>query len=864
MRLNRKTPVRNRARHARLCASITFGVLSVSVVSAQNAAWGVAGGGLFNEPTNWVGNSVPTGVATFNNAASGTVTFNAGTTTLSSFRFANDYGVAASPLTFDLTGAYLDLTATSSGFVVGAAATNEHDVRVTGGTWRVRDINVGFFANSASNALTISGGAKVTGPATGVDPNILLTTIFRVGHGSGSNNSVTVTGAGTEFTSTNTGSTANFYIGATNLTAVNTSSGVGNVLSVRDGAVVKMKSWVYLGHTGGTGTFGNDAPNVLEVDAGTFRIFDTVARELFVRDGLVRIKNGGLLEAARIQAGEANSAASIEFSSGSLWTQNLTVDAPGASPISIGDGGAAPAEFKLIKPVATPTAATFADGVEFKSNSIFSGVGTLSGTVTTTPGMKVRPDNHYTSSAVPGASSIGTLRVVGSNWDNTGVAIELNAGNFPLTLAAVMPPDLFNPPVDVFDVNGSFTLGGTVTVDLANYAPPQDQNYDVKVVGWASSIGSTSSMPVSFVNGSPVPYEFRTDGLYLTFAVPLIGSAWNFDGSGSWSVAGNWQGGVPNAADAVANFGTIITSAATVTLDAPQMVGKVNFTSPIAYTLSGATLTIDVNSGTSGLIDVTAGTHTIAAPLVLADNSTISTAAATSLALSGGVTGGSVTLTKSGDGILTAGKIAVGTVNIAAGTLQLQSNGGASGVAEVSVGTFSGAGRLDVTNNGVVINYTSPDDPTPAARIALTSGYAGGAWNGLGIMSSIAGGTTGFGVGYAKASEMGVSVVFGSINVDPDTLIIRQTYNGDSNLDGKVNTLDFNHLAGGFGSVSPDWIDGDYDYDNDVDSIDFNALAGNYGKSLPVVAPGLGSVVPEPASLGVLTLAGALLNRRRK
>jgi hypothetical protein len=89
------------------------------------------------------------------------------------------------------------------------------------------------------------------------------------------------------------------------------------------------------------------------------------------------------------------------------------------------------------------------------------------------------------------------------------------------------------------------------------------------------------------------------------------------------------------------------------------------------------------------------------------------------------------------------------------------------------------------------------------------------------------------------------------------------TYLGDATMDGKVDTRDFNSLAGGFGSGSV-WTSGDFDYSGSVDSVDFNLLLANYGKSLPIASAALGAVVPEPASTGLLLVGAAgLLARRR-
>ena len=88
--------------------------------------------------------------------------------------------------------------------------------------------------------------------------------------------------------------------------------------------------------------------------------------------------------------------------------------------------------------------------------------------------------------------------------------------------------------------------------------------------------------------------------------------------------------------------------------------------------------------------------------------------------------------------------------------------------------------------------------------------------------------------------------------------------NGDANLDGKVNTLDFNILAAKFSSTTVVWTDGDFNYDGVVDSLDLNILASNYGRVNGVSAPNLGSVIPEPGSLMSVGLIALLGMRHRK
>ena len=84
---------------------------------------------------------------------------------------------------------------------------------------------------------------------------------------------------------------------------------------------------------------------------------------------------------------------------------------------------------------------------------------------------------------------------------------------------------------------------------------------------------------------------------------------------------------------------------------------------------------------------------------------------------------------------------------------------------------------------------------------------------------------------------------------------------GTVNIDGVVDTSDFNVLAANFNATGALWQQGDFNFDGTVNALDFNTIANNFGQILP--SPALGSLVPEPAALFPLALA-LLLRRRRK
>jgi hypothetical protein len=195
-------------------------------------------------------------------------------------------------------------------------------------------------------------------------------------------------------------------------------------------------------------------------------------------------------------------------------------------------------------------------------------------------------------------------------------------------------------------------------------------------------------------------------------------------------------------------------------------------------------------------------------------------------------------------------------------------------------GALNNTGTVDV--GGVVVVGDSVTTPLSTIAAQVTSGFAGGSWNGIGIDSSpavavAADNTNGHktGVGYALASSLGIVGMgtFAGQAVTDSSIVVRYTYLGDSNLDQTVNLLDLNSIATNFGQSGKMWVDGDANYDGQVNILDFNAVAENFGMSgvgssppappAEAGSPGLGAIVPEP---GMIEAAWGLLLvlRRRK
>ena len=374
----------------------------------------------------------------------------------------------------------------------------------------------------------------------------------------------------------------------------------------------------------------------------------------------------------------------------------------------------------------------------------------------------------------------------------------------------------------------------------------------------------------------------NTTGVYrfVTAQDTAIGvSQWRLDADGNWSIAANWTGGVPNRADAVVNFGPVITAARTVTVDSPHTVSTIHFDSPSGYTIAGsAALTFG-----RGAIGVTSGAQTISAPLTINGNTSFDVSTVGTLNITSQMTAASgVVLTKNGQGTLAVRNVRADGLAINAGTVQVLNNGGAEGVSVLRSLTIDPAAVLDLADNALVLDYTDPLSPLPDVRAQIISGSAGGSWVGTGITSSAAASNPALAIGYAESSVIlgPDGGAFAGQTVDGTAVLVRTTLKGDVNLDGTVNFDDLARLAQNYNNTDGArlWSDGDFTYDGNVNFDDLAAMAQNYNTALPASPlPGAPAAfqadlaqafaqVPEPSTALVTLLVCGLANqcRRRK
>jgi hypothetical protein len=142
--------------------------------------------------------------------------------------------------------------------------------------------------------------------------------------------------------------------------------------------------------------------------------------------------------------------------------------------------------------------------------------------------------------------------------------------------------------------------------------------------------------------------------------------------------------------------------------------------------------------------------------------------------------------------------------------------------------------------------------------------------------------TSKFGGAYAIATYTGSFTGTPTVNTDGNigadyvdtvtytagalTVTLHDLGDGDTNIDGVVNSLDLSDFGQGWGSSSPTWANGDFNFDGVVNSLDLSAFGQAWGWSAAASAGATASPVPEPGTIVMLLIgaAGLLLYRKRR
>ncbi len=370
--------------------------------------------------------------------------------------------------------------------------------------------------------------------------------------------------------------------------------------------------------------------------------------------------------------------------------------------------------------------------------------------------------------------------------------------------------------------------------------------------------------------------------------VPVTSRFWEGDSGGRWAMPDLWQNHIaPIGPGSQASFSGF--NSQTITIDAPATVGSISFNTDESFTFiaSGNGAMILDKDGAAAQINVLDGDHTIGVPVSLASGGVnFAVAAPHTLTVSGNISGaGSINCSSFGNVVLsgsnsytgsttvTRGKLTIGQSLTTSSSLSVQTGASAELTAgggkliKTSALSITGTGVLNLNDNAMVLDYNPTADQIGNVMTDLHLAFNGGNWQGNGLTSTFAANAASqihkTGIGFAEASSLtSIPAVFGT--VDSTAVLIRYTYDGDSNLDGTVNMSDFNALAMHYGSTGQYWNAGDFNYDGVVNLLDLNVIATNYGQVESAPPVQLGALVPEPVCLAPLVAAAVLMRQKRK
>jgi hypothetical protein len=202
---------------------------------------------------------------------------------------------------------------------------------------------------------------------------------------------------------------------------------------------------------------------------------------------------------------------------------------------------------------------------------------------------------------------------------------------------------------------------------------------------------------------------------------------------------------------------------------------------------------------------------------------------------------------------------------------------------EGSLSFSSGGGGVPATTNDATWNYrfyntaawTNPGgDFTPTATATTTMGFGGPySWMSNDVATDVQGfldrPSQNFGwmlkgdelnSNSAKKLDSRESVTA----ANRPTVHINFTMGGDADDNNTVDLTDFTFLAANFNKTGRTFGQGDFSRDGVVDLTDFTILAANFNKSVASTESTLGAAVPEPGTIGLITLTTALLPRRAR
>jgi len=257
--------------------------------------------------------------------------------------------------------------------------------------------------------------------------------------------------------------------------------------------------------------------------------------------------------------------------------------------------------------------------------------------------------------------------------------------------------------------------------------------------------------------------------------------------------------------------------------------------------------------------------------------------------------------------VYNGGTLTAGTLSLLGGGARVLLSAGGEKLLEVGALSIvtSGDSQLDLNDNDMIVR-SGTSTAAVAALVASARNTSGsGAWLGSGITSSAARANANHATSLGVISGANYIAAHSSSNFDgfsvagSDTLV-KYTWYGDTDFNGRINFDDYVRTDNGFNNHLTGWFNGDFNYDNQVNFDDyvlidlaFNTQSGTLDRALAYLdgtdrsADGMGGAalqrveqhlsefggeyashflvaVPEPTALALVVALLPLARRRRR
>jgi hypothetical protein len=132
--------------------------------------------------------------------------------------------------------------------------------------------------------------------------------------------------------------------------------------------------------------------------------------------------------------------------------------------------------------------------------------------------------------------------------------------------------------------------------------------------------------------------------------------------------------------------------------------------------------------------------------------------------------------------------------------------------------------RLDLFDNDMIVDYL-PAGPSPLSTIEnlIRTARANGAWTGNGLTSTTARNSPAHNttLGAMEALDYPGGGTFDGVPIDGSAVLVKYTYYGDTDFNGRVNFDDYVRTDNGFNNHLTGWSNGDFDLNGVVNFDDY-------------------------------------------